>query len=252
MMHTKTRICKFRSSITLLLAVMAVGCASTVRDLPSPSPTPTPTLTATVEASATPETLAAGTVGNLVSRHVASPPEVNGHADAAWAESVPLQLSLTWGLDGTEHALDMELQSLHTGEAVYFRAMWPGEPPSGEENTVFNRVTVHWRITESEEAAKGLACTVACHTAFTDGRGRFVYANAETIPQGGYEALPVAGGWSAGTWTLEWSRPLVNGNPFDLQFTDLDQTYPFLVKLFERIEGRPDPVSERYGLVFQP
>jgi len=65
-------------------------------------------------------------------------------------------------------------------------------------------------------------------------------------------ALTSAAGWSAGIWTLEWSRPLVNGNPFDLQLTDLEQTHLFLVKVFERIEGRPDPVSGRYLLVFQP
>jgi hypothetical protein len=37
-----------------------------------------------------------------------------------WSYRAPLQLPLTWGLDGTEHALDVELQALHTGEAVYF------------------------------------------------------------------------------------------------------------------------------------
>ncbi len=196
--------------------------------------------------------MTADTAGHLVSRRVASPPVVDGQVDAVWTSSVPLRLPLIWGLHGTGHALDMTLQSLHTDEVVYFLAQWPGEPPSGEEDTAFNKFTVHWRITESGEVAQGLACTVACHTAFADGQGRFVYANAETIPQGVSEALPAAGGWHAGTWALEWSRPLVNSNPFDLQFTDLDQTYLFFIKVFERVEGRPDPVSERYGLVFQP
>ena len=190
------------------------------------------------------------TVGHLVSRRVASPPVIDGQVDAVWANSVPLRLPLTWGWGGTEHALDVELQALHTDEAVYFLAQWPGEPPSGEEDTVFNKLTVHWRI--PEPAMGRLDCNVACHTAFADGQGRFVYANAETIPQGGNEELPTAGGWNAGTWTLEWSRLLVNSNPFDLQFTDLDQTYVFLVKVFERVEGRPDPVSERHLLGFQP
>jgi hypothetical protein len=157
---------------------------------------------------------------------------------------------LAWGLGGTEHALDVELRALHTDTAVYLLAQWRGEPPSGEENTVSNKLTIHWRIPEA--AAQGLDCTVVCHTAFTDGNGRFAYANAETIPQGGSEALPVAGRWDAGTWTLEWSRPLVSANPFDLQFDDPDGAYAFLVKVFERIEGRPDPVSERHLLVFQP
>jgi hypothetical protein len=194
--------------------------------------------------------MTADTVGHLVSRRVASPPVIDGEVDAVWANSVPLRLPLTWGWGGTEHALDVELQALHTDEAVYFLAQWPGEPPSGEEDTVFNKLTVHWRI--PEPAMGRLDCNVACHTAFADGQGRFVYANAETIPQGGSEALPAAGGWRAGTWTLEWSRPLVNGNPFDLQFAELDRAYLFFVKVFERVEGRPDPVSERHLLVFQP
>ena len=172
-------------------------------------------------------------VGHLVSRRVASPPAIDGQVDAVWTNSVPLRLPLTWGWGGTEHALDVELRALHTDEAVYFLAQWPGEPLPGEEDTVFNKLTVHWRI--PEPAMGRLDCNVACHTAFADGQGRFVYANAETIPQGGSEALPTAGGWNAGTWTLEWSRLLVNSNPFDLQFTDLDQTYGFLVKVFERV-----------------
>jgi hypothetical protein len=190
------------------------------------------------------------TAGQLVSRRVASPPVIDGQADAVWEASVPLRLPLTWGWGGTEHALDVELRALHTDEAVYFLARWPGEEPSGEADTVFNTLTVHWRIPEA--AATRLDCNVACHTAFADGQGRFAYANAETIPHGGSEALLAAGGWHDGTWTLEWSRPLINGNPFDLQFTDLDQTYVFLLKVFERVEGRPDPVSARYGLGFQP
>jgi hypothetical protein len=188
------------------------------------------------------------TAGRLVSRQVASAPAIDGQVDAAWEASAPLRLSLTWGMGGTEHALDVELQSLYTDQAVYFLARWPGEKPSAEQDTFFNKLTVHWRIPEA--AASRLDCTVVCHTAFADGQGRFAYANAETIPQGGSEALASAGGWSAGTWTLEWTRPLVNDNPYDVQFTDLDQTYPFLVKVFERVEGRPDPVSELYGLVF--
>ena len=113
-----------------------------------------------------------------------------------------------------------------------------------------NRLTVHWRI--PEPAARRVDCTVVCHTAFADGEGRFAYANAETIPQGGSGALPAAGNWDGKAWTLEWSRPLLSGNPYDLQFASLDQAYTFLVKVFERVEGRPDPVSARHLLVFQP
>jgi len=238
MMHIRNRTVTSGWRITLLLAAMVVGCVS--RGTVPPTTTPPPM----------PEAMTVNMAGRLVSRRVASPPVIDGRVDAVWEASVPLRLPLTWGWGGTEHALDVELRALYTDEAAYFLAQWPGEPPSGEEDTVFNKLTVHWRIPEA--AASRLDCNVACHTAFADGQGRFVYANAETIPQGGSEALPAAGGWSAGIWTLEWSRPLINGNPFDLQFTDLDQTYLFLVKVFERVEGRPDPVSERHLLVFQP
>jgi hypothetical protein len=245
-MHTKTRTSKSGLGITLLLAAVVVGCVSGATVLP------TPTVTGKPLSLSAPEVVTADTAQRLISRRVASPPMVDGQVDAVWATAEPLQLPLTWGLGGTEHALDVELRSLHTGEAVYFLAQWPGEPPSGEEDTVSNKFTAHWRISESEEVGRGLDCTIACHTAFADGQGRFVYANAETIPQGGSEALLAAGDWRAGTWTLEWSRPLVNSNPFDLQFADLDQAYLFFVKVFERVEGRPDPVSERHLLVFQP
>jgi hypothetical protein len=231
-----------------------MGCAAKTTVPPTAMPTPGKATAASLPPS-TPGAMTPDAAGRLVSQPVASPPVIDGEVDAVWATAVPLQLPLTWGLDGTEHALDVELRALHTGEAVYLLAQWLGGPPSGEEDTVFNKFTVHWRITDSEAARQGLRdldCTVACHTAFADGQGRFVYANAETIPQGGSVARPAGGGCRAGTWTLEWSRPLVNGNPFDLQFADLDRAYLFFVKVFERVEDRPDPVSERHFLVFQP
>jgi hypothetical protein len=153
-------------------------------------------------------------------------------------------------MEGAEHALDIELRSLHTEQALYLLAQWSGKAPEGPENTVSNVFTLHWRLPES--AAQGLDCSVACHTAFVDGRGALAYANAETIPQGGSAALEAAGGWGDGLWTIEWSRPLINGNPYDLQFDDREGTYSFFVKVFERIEGRPDPTSGRHLLVFEP
>jgi hypothetical protein len=188
--------------------------------------------------------------GRLLSHRVDAPPEIDGKIDDVWDAAEPLHLPLTWGMEGTEHALDVEMRALHTSEAVHFLARWPGAPPSGLENTVSNRLTVHWRVPEPE--AQRMDCTVVCHTAFADGDGRFAYANAETIPQGGSGALPAAGNWDGKVWTLEWSRPLLNGNPYDLQFASLDQAYTFLVKVFEGVEGRPDPISARHLLVFQP
>jgi hypothetical protein len=226
----------------LCLALVTVGCAARA----SPSPAATETVTPT----ATPEAADPAGDGRLVSRRIDSPPAIDGRIEEVWAQAEPLLVPLTWGSGGTEHALDVELRSLYTGQEVYFLAQWPGEPPSGDQNTTFNEFTLHWRI--PEPAAQRLDCNVVCHTAFADGSGRFVYANAETIPQGGSEALAAAGGWDAGSWTLEWSRPLVDANPFDLQFDDQEQTYTFRVKIFERVEGRPDPVSGPHVLVFVP
>lgn len=231
-------------AISLWLAVVLAGCVarSALPVTATEAATPAPTSTR--------ESIEADMAGRLVSRRTRSPPEIDGQIEDAWTAAEPLRVPLTWGWGGTEHALDVELRALHTTEAVSFLAQWPGEPPRGEENTVFNRFTFHWRI--PEPAAQKLDCNVVCHTAFADGNGRMVYANAETIPQGGSAALAAAGGWHAGIWTLEWSRPLSSGNPFDLQFDDLDRGYSFLVKVFKGVEGRPDPVSARHLLVFQP
>lgn len=226
----------------LCLALVPVGCAA--RLTPSSSATETVAPTPTLEAAD------AGAPGRLVSRRIDSPPAIDGRIEETWAQADPLLVPLTWGSGGTEHALDVELRSLYTGQDVYFLAQWSGEPPSGDENTVLNELTVHWRI--PDPAAQRLDCNVVCHTAFADGSGRFVYTNAETIPQGGSEALAAAGGWDAESWTLEWSRPLVDDNPFDLQFDDRGQAYTFMVKIFERVEGRPDPVSGPHVLVFEP
>jgi hypothetical protein len=190
------------------------------------------------------------TAGRLISPLVDAPPVIDGQLEEAWAAAVPLEMPLTWGLDGSEYALDLTIRTVHTKERLYFFAQWPGVPlAAGDKNTLYNKITVHWRI--PDQAAQHMDCSVVCHTAFADGSGRFAYANAETIPQGGSGALEAAGDWDAGTWTLEWSRPLVNANPFDLQFDDRDRAYPFLVKVFERIEGRPDPVSNRHLLILQ-
>jgi hypothetical protein len=186
----------------------------------------------------------------LVAHFASSAPAIDGAVDDAWAEPEPLHASLTWGVEGTERALDIELRALYTSDSLYLLAQWPGMPPSGEEHTVSNILTLHWRI--PEPAAERLDCEVACHTAHADGLGRIAYANAETIPPGGSAALDAAGGWRDGTWTLEWSRPLLSHNPFDLQFSDLDASYLFMVKVFQRVEGRPDPVSGRYALAFKP
>jgi hypothetical protein len=256
--HIRVGVTRSRPLITILLAAVVVGC--TVRTAMPPTTTPsamrmstaTSTLRPTrvmtaIEPSST--KMPGDVAGRLVLHQVASPPVIDGQVDAIWTVAEPLFLPLTWGMHGSERALGVELQGLRTDEAVYFLAQWLGEPPSGEKNTVSNKLTVHWRIPDA--AARRLDCTVACHTANANGQGHFVYANAETIPQGGGEALLAAGGWHAGTWRLEWSRPLVSNNPFDLQFDDPKGLYLFFIKIFERIEGQADPVSPLHQLVFE-
>ncbi|MBN1583594.1 MAG: hypothetical protein JXA89_23005 [Anaerolineae bacterium] len=261
MMDTGLKMDRMRVAVTLLLLVMLAGCTvgttlpATAARVPTTVGTATVFPTATVVLATPTLEAAVGEMdtelaGRLVSRQVGSPPVIDGQMEAVWTGVEPLQIPLTWGLDSPEHAFDLEMRAVHTEQALYFFAQWPGAPLSGGENTLFNKLTLHWRI--PEPAAHVLDCTVVCHTAFADGTGRFVYANTETIPQGGSGALEASGSWDAGTWTLEWGRPLVSANPFDLQFDDPDQAFSFLVKVFERIEGRPDPISDRYLLVFRP
>lgn len=228
--------------LTLILAFTLASCTQQTA-------TPVP-VSPTALAAAVQETTETDQPGQLVSLRTEIPPLIDGQVDESWSATSPLQVPLTWGMGSSEHALDVELRSTHTDETISFLAQWAGEPPSGQENTTANRLTVHWRI--PEKAAQYLDCTVVCHTASVDGNGHLAYANTETIPQGGSDPLEAAGGWFAGIWTFEWSRPLISANPFDLQFDDLDQVYTFMVKVFERVEGRPDPVSERHQLVFQP
>ena len=99
-----------------MLAAAVMGCAAKT----TVPPTATPTATAASLPPSTPGAMTPDAAGRLVSQRVASPPVIDGEVDAVWATAVPLQLPLTWGLDGTEHALDVELRALHTGEAVYF------------------------------------------------------------------------------------------------------------------------------------
>jgi hypothetical protein len=252
-----------RKALLGLLVGMALlaGCGGQVQEPPAATGTARATSTARATNTALPTSTAAplreatAEPERLVSRHTDSAPVIDGQIEAAWDAAEPLRVPLTWGVEGAEHALDVELRSLYDDQALYLLARWPGERPIDEGDTVYNQFTVHWRIPEPD--AVRLDCNIACHTVFADGQGRVAYANAETIPYGGSEALQVAGDWQAGdsgagTWTLEWSRPLVNGNPFDLQLGDRDRAYAFRVKVFARIEGRPDPISKLQQLVFSP
>lgn len=230
-----------------MLFVGLVGCRF---DNPAAGPATetmqAPTSPAQISSPAEASDNGAGNV--LVSLRVNETPVVDGDFEAQWKYSVPLELPLTWGWDGEGVALRAELRSLHTDEMVCFGARWSGQPPSSENGATLNRLTIHWQIPDWQIEDRGhLDCTVVCHTAFADDKGRISYMNAETIPQGGSAGLLSAGQWRSDVWTVEWCRPLRSDNPYDVQFTTLDAEYPFRVKVFERIEGQPDPVS---GLTF--
>ena len=190
--------------------------------------------------------------GQLVSCSVNTAPLLDGEADPVWASCPTLRIPLTYGIRGEEHAVDVGLRSLHDEDTLYLLVDWQGDAPSMVEGHIQNRLTLHFDLEEPWPGARDVTCLVACHTAYTDGMGRIDYLSAETIPSGRTEPLPAAGGWSDGVWRVEWSRPLVHGNLFDVQFEDLEQAYPFFVKVFDQIEDKADPVSARHVLVFRP
>ena len=179
---------------------------------------------------------------------VSSPPQIDGEVEGTWEETTPLRVPLRRSAsDGPQ---EVDLRALYTDQGIFFLASWEGPAPVGRADETFNKFTMHWRIAPIEEAGQTMACTVSCHTAYTDGAGQVLYANAETIPQGAYEGLRAAGGWDGDSWTMEWSRPLENANFYDLQFDDLGWEYAFFVKVFEGIAGQPDPVSDLVFLRF--
>ena len=235
-----------------LLVLALIGCAS--EPPASPVATDVPAAATDIPAVATetpaPDPAHENAGGRLVASRTGAPVTIDGHVEKAWDGAEPLTVPLTWGVEGTRHAFDVELRALYDDRSIYLLARWPGDLVPGEEDVVANKLTLHWRLPES--AAQGLNCTVVCHTAHVDGRGRFVYANAETIPQGGAGALSAAGQWEAQWWTLEWSRPLISENPYDLQFDDRNPAYVFFLKVFEGVEGSPDPASARHAMVFAP
>ena len=185
---------------------------------------------------------------------VDSPPEMDGVVDAAWEQAPPLTAPLHYGLHGDEPAGAVELRSLHDEDNVYLLARWSAETSGGEPGVWRNLATVHWRLVGTGEVSgestgsTGLACTVGCHTATADGQGRLVGIRAETIPPGLNEDLPTGGGWSAGEWLMEWSRPRISASPYDQNLTDPAQGYRFFVKLFLGLDERADPVSDVHEL----
>jgi hypothetical protein len=196
----------------------------------------------------------------LFSAVTTSPPVMDGTVDTVWDGASPLSLPLHLGLHGDEPAGEMELRSLHDDRNVYFLARWSAATSGGEPDAVqperFHRnlLTVHWRLVDpglvsgESTGSDGLACTVACHTATADGRGRLIGIRSETIPPGLEDDLPAGGGWAQGVWNLEWSRPRASPSPYDQHMIDSAQSYRFFVKLFQGLEDRADPVSNVHEL----
>jgi hypothetical protein len=190
----------------------------------------------------------------LLSVAATAPPAIDGIVEATWQPAPRLVVPLHYGLHGNEAAGTLEMRSLYDEERVYFLVRWQSGPPVGELNVWRNLLTVHWRLEDTGQLAgqaggDGMpACTVACHTATTDGRGRLVAMRTETIPPGLEVDLPHAGGWADGMWSIEWSRPRVSESPYDLQISDAARGYPFFIKIISDEEGRADQVSDLHAL----
>lgn len=181
-------------------------------------------------------------------------PALDGTVEPLWEQARALEVQLHYGLHGSEEAGTVELRSLHDASQVYFLARWRAEVPGGDPDAWRNLMTVHWRLRDPGEVSgdssgsDGLACTVGCHTATVDGQGNLVGIRTETIPPGLSEYLPAGGGWSPAEWLFEWSRPKQSESPYDQDLDDPDAAYPFFVKLFLGIDGKPDPVSDVHEL----
>lgn len=236
-----------RTAILLLLAAVPLLTLAVGAGGGAPAPRPSPMLDPELGIS----------IGEpLRSISTDAPPTMDGAVEAAWDRAPSLLARLHYGLHGDEPAETVELRSLHDAESVYFLARWPAEAPGGEPGVWRNLLTIHWRLVDAGQVSgestgsEGLACTVGCHTATAASDGQLIGMRSETIPPGLDQDLPAGGGWSAGEWLVEWSRPKVSENPYDQDLTDPAQGYRFFVKLFLGLEGRPDPVSNVHELRF--
>ena len=241
----KRRIWKLAGASTavllLLLAVTLLVWAMRQRVASSPTPQLDPALGVPIGEP-------------LRSTAVDTAPTIDGIVESAWEQATALNAALHYGLHGDEPAGTVELRSLHDDANIYFLARWPAETHGGEPNVWRNLASVHWRLVGSGKVSgestgsDGLACTVGCHTATASGEGQLAGIRAETIPPGLGDDLPSGGGWSAGEWLLEWSRPRISPSPYDQDLTDPAQSYRFFVKLFLGQDDRPDPVSNVHEL----
>jgi hypothetical protein len=188
----------------------------------------------------------------LLSRLAQGALTMDGLAEPAWENAPPLPVGLHYGLHGREPAGTIQLRSLYDDANVYFLARWPSSTPGGEPEVWRNLLTVHWRLNQADMGGRGLDCTVGCHTATVDGHGTLIGMRSETIPPGLGGELPAAGGWEAGAWIVEWSRPRASDNPYDQDLLDPSVGYRFFVKLFLDQEGKADPASDVHELRLRP
>jgi hypothetical protein len=235
------------------LGLALAGCRARIPESSpvrvSPPPMPATTGAPAPAGLATREAGEAAASAPLLVRRTPTPPPLDGGLTGSWQVATPLLLALSWGIRGSAHAFDLELRALYDDSSVYLLARWQDTAPAMGNGATANKITMHWSIPQA-----GLVppdCAVACHTAYVRSDGSLAYVNSETIPQGPNELLPSGGGWQAGMWALAWSRPLLDDNPFDLQFDDLSRPYIFFVKVFEGRPGRADAVSDRHQLRFQ-
>lgn len=241
------RLCGARLAAGLLLVSLWTGGCVPLPVVPASPAPPAAARQGTGEPALRPET-----AGVLEARRVDVSPRLDGGLDPVWMSAQPLTIALKRdrGAPEEHEVWEVELRAVYTDDTLFLLARWAGAPPTGAADTTLNRLTVHWTI-PALAGGPAPACNVACHTAYVDGQGRVAYMHSETVPQGGQDALPAAGGWAANHWSIAWSRPLVSANPYDLQFSDLDAKYRFFVKVFAQAENQPDPISESHVLVFE-
>jgi len=72
-----------------------------------------------------------------------------------------------------------------------------------------------------------------------------IHAQVESTSSVGYDA-------ATNTWTLEFSRNLATGSPFDVQFDNLEDTYYFGVSVFDNAQIEHSFHKGAYALEFMP
>ncbi len=138
-----------------------------------------------------------------------------------WQQATPLELSLSAGRDGNA-PVPAEVRATYSRFALFLWLHWQGFDDQPPQATVTQqRATVTWK---RSEAIGG--CAVVCHVSFSTGPVitslQLVAPDISATPMQQLEGV-----WSAGWWTLAYSRPLDTDSPVDIQFSSLTATYHF-------------------------